>query len=292
MDGFDDLLAPSRQILEDNPFADPFAKRSNSPDPWATPFASQPSASDGIGDADEATTPTTEAFSIPSDPYGQSSNDPVSPSAELHAESPAAGLSDPLDLANAALDDDDEEEDNKPLGKRSMSPRSPGFRESIPSSFSEIATIRPTEPEELPVDNSILPTQPQRSRTPPPPGAETPVSSTYSAPQPQYHSKSFEQSGSSRLDSPSPSSTSNSRVVSPLAQHTPVGINNSISGLTQAGEILGGWQSEQTAWGGAEHTPPRVVAQSEDDSDDDKPIGSMLYQGESVGALTWTGTSF
>ena len=36
MDGFDDLLAPSRDPLE-NPFEDPFAKpRSSSPDPWAS----------------------------------------------------------------------------------------------------------------------------------------------------------------------------------------------------------------------------------------------------------------
>ena len=36
MDNFDDLLANSRRALEENPFEDPFAKRSNSPDPWAS----------------------------------------------------------------------------------------------------------------------------------------------------------------------------------------------------------------------------------------------------------------
>ena len=35
MDGFDDLLAPSRDALE-NPFENPFAKRSSSPDPWSS----------------------------------------------------------------------------------------------------------------------------------------------------------------------------------------------------------------------------------------------------------------
>jgi hypothetical protein len=41
MDGFDDLLAPSKRALEDNPFENPFAQhRSSSPDPWAS-FASQ-----------------------------------------------------------------------------------------------------------------------------------------------------------------------------------------------------------------------------------------------------------
>lgn len=41
MDGFDDLLAPSKRALEDNPFENPFAQhRSGSPDPWAS-FSSQ-----------------------------------------------------------------------------------------------------------------------------------------------------------------------------------------------------------------------------------------------------------
>jgi hypothetical protein len=38
MDSFDDLFVPSGHSLEDNPFADPFAKQRSSPDPWATPF--------------------------------------------------------------------------------------------------------------------------------------------------------------------------------------------------------------------------------------------------------------
>lgn len=41
MDGFDDLLAPSKRALEDNPFENPFAQhRSGSPDPWAS-YSSQ-----------------------------------------------------------------------------------------------------------------------------------------------------------------------------------------------------------------------------------------------------------
>jgi len=37
MDGFDDLLPPSKRALEDNPFENPFAQhRSGSPDPWAS----------------------------------------------------------------------------------------------------------------------------------------------------------------------------------------------------------------------------------------------------------------
>ena len=41
MDGFDDLLTPSKRTLGDDPFENPFAQhRSGSPDPWAT-FSSQ-----------------------------------------------------------------------------------------------------------------------------------------------------------------------------------------------------------------------------------------------------------
>lgn len=41
MDGFDDLLAPSKRALGDDPFENPFAQhRSGSPDPWAS-FSSQ-----------------------------------------------------------------------------------------------------------------------------------------------------------------------------------------------------------------------------------------------------------
>ena len=38
MDIFEDLLAPSRHALENNPFSNPFAEQPSSPDSWATPF--------------------------------------------------------------------------------------------------------------------------------------------------------------------------------------------------------------------------------------------------------------
>ena len=130
MDGFDDLLNPSRQALEENPFADPFLKRSGSPDPWATPFASTDHASGGFGSTAEhfATEPTFES----------SAHEFASSSVNDNAY-----ISDPLE---SAAQHEEEEEDNKPLG----SLRSPGFRESVPSNttFSETATIRPTKEEE------------------------------------------------------------------------------------------------------------------------------------------------
>jgi sorting nexin-1/2 len=106
--GFDDLLAPSRRTLEENPFDDPFAKRSSSPDPWASPFAQQDS-------------PEIEQPSLFYEPPSVSHHEESAPVDPL--ESPEETLSEP------------------PL-------RSPGFLESIPKAFSETATIRPTVPED------------------------------------------------------------------------------------------------------------------------------------------------
>lgn len=68
MEGFDDLLAPSRSALEDNPFADPFAKRSNSPDPWATPFANN-----SVDDYSQDTTPISDTHGVAANPHQSSS---------------------------------------------------------------------------------------------------------------------------------------------------------------------------------------------------------------------------
>ncbi|KAJ7759260.1 Vps5 C terminal like-domain-containing protein [Mycena metata] len=61
MDGFDDLLTPSQSSLEDNPFADPFAKRSASPDPWTSPFARQQPADAYDYEQHRSTTPPPES---------------------------------------------------------------------------------------------------------------------------------------------------------------------------------------------------------------------------------------
>ncbi len=114
MDGFDDLLNPSRQALEENPFADPFLKRSGSPDPWATPFASTDHASEGFGS-------TAEHFAT--EPTFESRCSRICPTSSVNDN---AYISDPLE---SATQHEEEEEDNKPLG----SLRSPGFRESVPS---------------------------------------------------------------------------------------------------------------------------------------------------------------
>jgi sorting nexin-1/2 len=206
MDGFDDLLAPSRHALEDNPFADPFAKQRRSPDPWDTPW-----------------------------------NDPIS--------SPLA------DPAN---------DDNEPLGRI----RSPGFRESIPESFSETATIRP----ETIKDYSSL-----TSTTQPDPDSPSTHSASVIS-DAQQTSSSLE----SNVFSSPPSSATESSFLSHL--ETPsTGLEQSLIGLSLEGEMQG-WQTEtQTPWQ-SEHpiSSPTKKAQSDEDSDDDKPIMQMWKQDDNA----------
>ncbi|KAJ7782017.1 Vps5 C terminal like-domain-containing protein [Mycena maculata] len=219
MDGFDDLLTPSQSSLEENPFADPFAKRSASPDPWTSPFARQEST-EVYQYHERTTTPP-----------------PESPTVEDNTSL------DPLDSAQAT------EEEPEPLGGP-LSPRSPGFRESVPESdptFSEIATIRPTEPEELqssipiPDDESVTPA---RSETP------TPVT-----PPPRLAESV-----------PSLPPVSPSRW-GPLEQP----VHRSYPNLALGGESsMGGWEGEQENWSN-DRTPPTRLP-TEDDSDDDKPV--------------------
>ncbi|KAJ7446757.1 Vps5 C terminal like-domain-containing protein [Mycena latifolia] len=222
MDGFDDLLAPSQSSLEDNPFADPFAKRSASPDPWTSPFARQQTA-DVYEYHDRPTTP------------------PVEP------ESPAVEQNAPLDPLDSAAQEE-EDEPHHPGGQ-------PGFRESVPDAdppFSEIATIRPTEPEEL---QSSIPVPDE----PAPPAREvTPIPAT---PPPPRLSES-----APTLPPPSPD-----RWGGPLEQHHPAPIHRSYPNLALGGEFpQADWQGEQDNWSN-DHTPPTRLP-TEDDSDDDKPV--------------------
>jgi sorting nexin-1/2 len=257
MDGFDDLLAPSRRVLEDNPFADPFAKRSNSPDPWASPFANGQLADD----YGQSTTPTAESY-VATDTYESSLG-----SSDIAGSAPPVP-SDPLDSATQAADEENEQESDKPRGRSTSSSRTPGFRESVAPAFSEIATIRPTEPEE-PEPPALTPVEQYRS-SPPPRKADSP-STTPSSPvsQESHHTKRSSQGGS-RVVSPSPSTSKTSEFVSPL-EKSPIGIDHSIAGLSLGGEALGGWQSEQAGWGA-----------QDDDSDDDKPISQTVRIPEQI----------
>ncbi|KAJ7654400.1 Vps5 C terminal like-domain-containing protein [Mycena polygramma] len=229
MDGFDDLLhTASQRSLEDNPFADPFAKRSASPDPWASPFAQQ--ASDDVYEYQERTTtpPPQEE----------------TPAVDTSAPPPL----DPLDTAAHA-------DEPGPL-TGPLSPQTPGFRESVPESdpnFSEIATIRPTEPEELQPSIPV----PEDERLPTPVRTVTPTPAT---PPPPRLSESVP---TLPLPPPSPDRWG------PLNDSAP--LNRSYPNLALGGESgQADWSGEQENWSNDRSPPTRLP--TEDDSDDDKPV--------------------
>ena len=243
MDSFDDLLAPSRHILEENPFADPFAKRSNSPDPWASPFSVSQSSSKTFG---LTTTAIGQSESLYQETgYGSSSRET---STEEHATSI---VKDPLDselLANS------EEEDNS----LNVGPsRLPSFKESVghDSQFSETATIRPND-SEIFIETTLA-------------GDAEPVVSHIAEREPVHASSP--QLSHFPADNSMPSSPGPTEEGS-LLQSDHTGIDHSIANLSLGGEPTTGWMNEQMAWGGESSLLVAPQPLVDDDSDDDKPI--------------------
>ncbi|KAF8630138.1 hypothetical protein AX15_003091 [Amanita polypyramis BW_CC] len=237
MDSFDDLLAPSRRILEDNPFADPFAKRSNSPDPWASPFA------------------------INQEPYDSPSNTAGSPYEETgygsasHAaaaeENTISVIKDPLDSESLAHSDDDAD-----VGPT----RTRGFKESIEPDphFSETATIRPVST--LVEDTTGSDVEHRVSHV---------VADEDVNPSSSHISHLSE-------NIPSSSNTRDVDFASPLRPPSPVRVEHSIANLSLGSESAGGWMGERTAWGGENSSSVAPKPPVDDDSDDDKPIRQTL----------------
>ncbi|KXN87413.1 Vacuolar protein sorting-associated protein vps5 [Leucoagaricus sp. SymC.cos] len=310
MDGFDDLLAPSRRDLEDNPFANPFSgDRSHSPDPWASPFTNtqQNSVFGSSSALDPYANPYASLTSSAShheereeeDKEDHTTTATTSPTATKAEELP---LGDPLDSAAHANDDDDEP----------PQPRLPGFKQSHDSSkpsFDEIATIRPTEPERF--DDS-----PVASSTQPRP--ITPSSMSPKAPQTSHEEHTEQERVHKDADSPNGSSGFIAHTPTiPASESKPaakspdfsspldggldggsggLGIDSSLASLTLGrdtfgsgvGGLNGGWGGD-IGWGASsEPTPttssgPSLAGPSssqqqndDDDSDDDKPISQTL----------------
>jgi sorting nexin-1/2 len=242
MDGFDDLLAPSRNALEENPFEDPFAKRSGSPDPWSSGWSRS--------EHHYSSEPDEHAG------FEEQSTQPESFVAGQHEVNEPTHSSDPLDLAAQTADYDDD--DDRPLGRFRTSPitspRTPGFRESIPVPFSETATIRPTVPEEL---EPSTPAQPYFADNAPP---------TFTIAS-QRIERTDSSSSRAAFISHSPStSKSGSAVVSPL-ETASAGLDHSFAGLALGGESVGGWQTDQGSW-----TNDSPVAHARSSDSDDEPI--------------------
>ncbi|KAH9840253.1 Vps5-domain-containing protein [Rhodofomes roseus] len=249
MDGFDDLLSRSRDVL-DNPFGDPFAKpRPSSPDPWAS--FGQPSVHDD-GHAflgARSTTPTLDSHGFSDSAGFQYSaadssvfadHSPPEHAEEAEPQTPTA----------------DEAESHTPTPPAVASP---GFRESVPLSIDEVA-----QPEEE---------QPAREPSPPPAQAEVPAES----PVPPATAPATYGSFLGHASRPSNASTFRAEPTyhSPLDQPSAVGIDSSLAGLSIGNDAFNGWQSEPSTYPASPQSPtgPSQRSRSDSDSsDDDLPI--------------------
>jgi len=243
MDGFDDLLPPSKRALEDNPFENPFAQhRSGSPDPWASyspqldhnPFSSSE--------------PATSVPAFEPEPFS-----PVSTT-----------LADPLD---SVITTEPEEHFQSP-------PRTP--TQSTTSDFKGEEHRQTPEPEEKPASGpepAVAQPEPER----------TPIQETTSLPQitdpvSPPSSKGFV--AFTPTHSPRESETFHkpiSSVVSPL-DHSDLGGGfgdafPSISSL--GGDALGGgWESKSSSLfvNGASLDSSREPSLPDDDDEDNRPV--------------------
>jgi len=265
MDGFDDLLNQSRQALEDNPFANPFAKRSSSPDPWATPFSSN--------ESENAFGSGAEHFGSSETHYGASSSSDHFATSESAEETPEA--TDPLDSAAETAETDDDD-DNKPLANF----RSPGFRESVvpapAAPFSETATIRPTHIEEFSQEGPTVSAAGPESDN----NITTDTGAAHSSE--SNNIPSLAPIHTTQQPTPwTTSSISGSTSAVETGFKSPLetsfgGLEHSLAGLSLGAEPIGGWHTEeQTPWQPEPVLSPatsKPAAPVDDDSDDDKPI--------------------
>lgn len=262
MEGFDDLLVPSRNILEENPFEDPFAQpRSGSPDPWSS-FGQQqqslPSHTDieyfksGFEDHPSTTQTTTESYFTSDYGHGNQNN--------------IAVRADPLDAAIVTAEDHEDEQSasHSDAHLDTTTSRTLGLEPFTPSTGDQSQTAVEPAPSESPL----------RERTPPiPPADEVGTSAASSI----SRSEGPTPSQFSSPKEPISSFTSPERaIVSPLDQQSPSNIDRAFASLALGGESHGGWQ---TGWGSHDNataitgfSTPNTTANNDDD-DDDTPIG-------------------
>ncbi|KAI6126407.1 Vps5 C terminal like-domain-containing protein [Pisolithus croceorrhizus] len=250
MDGFDDLLArSSRNVLEENPFADPFSqRRSNSPDPWAS-----------YGQPQQA----PQSSHIETDYFKSSFEDEHSatPTDDFHpngAEQSAQAAVDPLDAAAQTADDEDEQiiGSAHTHSESDVPSRTPGFGIFVPSAGNDAGALGHTEPERR---------LPSRKYGDP----ETWTENTAATKSPMLSSKSEP----SLSQEPSPASerapeTSLDRPQSPSLRQTLSG-----PGVLDEPRWRSAW--EANGHGSALATPysTTTVTTGDDDDDDDTPIG-------------------
>lgn len=258
MDGFDDLLAPSRAALEQNPFADPFGKRSDSPDPWASYIhGSSSQAPDDEASVFEDVRSTTPTLESPG--FGEA------PAAELQSlDEPVV---DPLESSRANEPEEVVPEPSTPTESRAetVSLRSPGFRESVPPSIDESLATPVSERKPSPPPIVSPPTSTAPSSTAPSPPI-SPVDISPAVPPSNATSATSIASFTSSL--PPPPISAQRPFFSPLEQ--PQSTERSFAGLALGGETSNEWQGSQSMFVGP--TKQQPIVDDDEDDDDDKPI--------------------
>lgn len=287
MDGFDDLLAPSRRSFSDNPFANPFnTDRSHSPDPWASSFAN--TQQNVFGSSLDPYANPYEALGTPSphrDAEGEENHTTTATSSPVTLKAEEMLSSDPLDSAV-------QENDSEELAQSLILTES---HDSLKPSFKETATIRPSGTEFF----DGLPTASPAQLQPTTPSSVPPEATQNS------HENQVErdQPLEDVLKSPSTGFIVHPPVHEPIPRvpefSPPLdnildggsGIDRSLAGLTLGGDVFGAGGSN--SWGGdaitaewstsSEPALPNSAAPSsslqqaaDDDSDDDKPISQTL----------------
>ncbi|KAG7093670.1 hypothetical protein E1B28_007329 [Marasmius oreades] len=285
MDSFDDLLAPSRNMLEDNPFSDPFSKRSGSPDPWSNPYSTH----DDI---------YSSPFSAVNQHDSSTANSPVAQTShsrtasEVRTERSDRGpASDAIQDLNDPLDSTQPSEEEEPVTKAT---RSGGFRESVDTSTdSNVPEATVHEPEESTIvpalDGDRLDKKESETKRHVDSVKATPeILSDHPATQPrtQSHPESHSQPISS-LPSTTHHSITNETTDPSATSWKPLDLSShnvtqSVPNLNLGRESLNGNSAGWTAapepepW--SNEPPPPVLSRlpSDEDSDDDKPIGQTM----------------
>ena len=255
MDGFDDLLAPSKRALEDNPFENPFAQhRSGSPDPWAS-YSSQLEHNPFSSSEPATNVPVFEPE--PPSPVSTTSTDPldstITKEAETHVPSPPRT---PTQFTTHDLKEDVFEEERQPTPEPVSKTKPEPEREPTPEPE---PTIAPPEPERTPVQEAtILPPTTDPVSTPSSKGFVA-FSPTHSPTQSETFHKPI------------------SSVISPL-DHPELGggFGDAFPSIsTLEGDTLGGgWESQSSSVfvNGKSLDSSRELSLPDDDDEDNRPV--------------------
>ena len=256
MDEFDDLLAPSKRALEDNPFENPFAQhRSGSPDPWAS-FTSQ----------------------LEHNPFSSSEPTTAAPAFEPEPHSPVSTtLTDPLDSAVTA-----EPEEHVPSPPRTPTQfTASGFKENIVEEEHQ-PTLDPVpkptpEPEAKPTpEPELAAPQPGPERTPVQEATPLPPTTEPASPPSSKGFVAFAPTHSPRESEAFPKPIAS--VISPL-DHPGLGggFGDTFPSLSSLGgdSLGGGWESQSSSVfvnGTSVQTSREPSLPDDDDEEDNRPV--------------------